>query len=66
MLGHNHFKQSYFKKIIYKVFPQATFKYFEAHLYPEKFLKLWKIYEKIMELIVPKRFSAYNVSIIKK
>ena len=55
-----------FKKIIYKVFPQATFKYFEAHLYPPMFLKIWKIYEKIMESIIPKRFLAYNVSIIKK
>lgn len=65
MLGHDHFKQSYFKKIISEVFPQTTFKYFEAHLYPLRFLKVWKIYEKIMELIVPKRFLAYNISIIK-
>lgn len=64
MLGHNHFKQSYFKKIIKEVFPLATFKYFEAHLYPQKFIRIWKIYEKIMELIIPKRFLAYNVAII--
>lgn len=66
MLGHNHFKQSYFKKIINKVFPQPTFKYFEAHLYPPRFLKIWKIYEKIMEVVIPKQFLAYNVSVIKK
>lgn len=66
MLGHSHFKQSYFKKIVNEVFPQATFKYFEAHLYPHRFIKIWKIYEKIMELVIPKRFLAYNVSFIKK
>jgi len=66
MLGHNHFKQSYFIRIVNDVFSQVTFKYFEAHFYPRRFLRLWKIYEKIMESIIPKRFLAYNVSIIKK
>lgn len=66
MLGHNHFKQNYFKEIITNIFPNATFKYFEAHFYPPRFLSIWKIYEKIMEAVIPKRFLAYNVSIIKK
>jgi len=66
MLGHNHFRQSYFKKIIKEVFPSANFKYFEAHLYPPRYLKIWKIYEKVMELIMPKAILAYNVSIITK
>ena len=66
MLGHNHFKQSYFKKIITEMFPSATFKYFEAHLYPSRYLKIWKIYEKVMESIMPKSILAYNVSIITK
>lgn len=66
MLGHNHFKQSYFKKIITEVFPSATFKYFEAHLYPVRYIKIWKIYEKVMELIMPKSILAYNISVITK
>lgn len=66
MLGHNHFKQNYFKRIINEVFPSATFKYFEAHFYPQRYLKIWKMYEKIMESIMPRCFLAYNVSIIMK
>ncbi len=66
LLGHNHFRQDYFKKIILKIFPNTSFKYFEAHLYPQKFLSFWKIYEKIMETIIPKEFRSYNVAIINK
>jgi len=65
--GHNHFKQNYFKKLIYEVFDKnIEFKHFEAHFYPKKFLKFFKVYEGIME-----RFSflkpllAYNAAIIK-
>ncbi len=66
MFGHNHFKQSYFKRIVKEIFPYATFKYFEAHLYPKKFLKIFKGYEKIMEkFLFLKPFLAYNVTIIK-
>lgn len=65
-LGHNHFKQSYFKKIINNSFNTVSFKYFECHSYPAKYLKLWKIYEKIMEKFCPNKFLAYNVAIIKK
>jgi ubiquinone/menaquinone biosynthesis C-methylase UbiE len=64
MLGHNHFKQSYFKRIIKEIFPAITFKYFEAHFYPQRYLKIWKIYEKIMESLMPKSILAYNVAII--
>lgn len=66
MLGHNHFKQSYFKKIITKVFPKANFKYFEAHYYPPRFLYIWKVYEYIMEKVIPKIFLSYNTAIINK
>ncbi|HBP51573.1 MAG: hypothetical protein UX03_C0010G0013 [Candidatus Woesebacteria bacterium GW2011_GWE1_45_18] len=66
MLGHNHFKQSYFKKIIQNIFPNAEFKYFEAHYYPQRFISFWKAYEYIMEKIVPKNFLSYNVAIIMK
>lgn len=65
---HNHFKQSYFKKLLISVFGKesVTFKYFEAHLYPPRYLRVWKIYEKIMESIMPKSILSYNVSIITK
>ncbi|HSV94374.1 MAG TPA: class I SAM-dependent methyltransferase [Spirochaetia bacterium] len=66
MLGHNHFTQKYFKKIIIKVFPQAQFKYFEAHFYPQKFISFWKIYEYIMEKLIPKKYLSYNTAIINK
>lgn len=66
MLGHEHFKQDYFRKIILNIFPNANFKYFEAHLYPQRFLSFWKGYEYIMEKIAPKAFLSYNVAIINK
>ena len=66
MLGHNHFKQSYFKRIVLTVFPNVKFKYLEAHLYPAKYLKIWKLYERIMESIIPHMFQAYNIAIIKR
>lgn len=66
MLGHNHFSQGYFKKIVSTVFPKAIFKFFEAHYYPHRFVSIWKIYEMIMETFMPSLFLAYNVSIIKK
>ena len=64
--GHNHFTQKYFQRIITDVFKNVEFKSFEAHLYPKKFLSVFKIYEKIMES-VPffKKFLAYNLAIIK-
>ena len=66
MLGHNHFKQSYFKKIILDVFNNVQFKTFEAHLYPARFIKIFKVYEKIMEKFpLLKPFLAYNSTIIK-
>jgi len=65
--GHNHFTQNYFKKLIHEVFDKnIEFKHFEAHLYPKKLLKFFKVYEKIMEKFsFLKQFSAYNVAIIK-
>lgn len=65
---HNHFAQSYFKKIIGVAFKKdnITFKFFEAHLYPRIFLPLFKIYEYVMEHLSPKQFLAYNVAIVKK
>jgi len=66
LCGHNHFRQSYFKKIIKEVFPRVSFQYFEAHLYPPKYLKIWKIYEKVMESIMPRAVLAYNVAVATK
>lgn len=66
MKKHNHFRQSYFKKIIEDVFNNVQFSFFECHLYPPKFLWFWKIYEKIMESVhIFKPFLSYNVAIIK-
>lgn len=70
ILGHNHWKQAYFENIIRDVFKnhvnEITFSNFEAHFYPSRFLFFWKIYEKIMELIMPKSILAYNIAIIMK
>ncbi len=66
MLGHNHFRQGYFKEIVSQVFPRARFSFFEAHYYPPRFLYFWKVYEYIMEKIMPKCILSYNIAIIKK
>ena len=66
MLGHNHFKQFYFKKIMTDFFQQVSFKFFESHLYPQKYIRFWKVYERFMERFCPDEFLAYNVAIIKK
>lgn len=66
MKGHNHFKQSYFRKIILDIFDNVQFKTFEAHLYPARFVKIFKVYEKVMKkfsFLEP--FLAYNVAVIK-
>ena len=67
MCGHNHFKQSYFKKIINQAFDgcEIELKFFECHLYPKNFLWFWKIYEFIMENFSSRLFLAYNVAVIK-
>ncbi|MFC1621900.1 FkbM family methyltransferase [Patescibacteria group bacterium] len=64
MRKHEHFSQSYFKKLVESVFPNAKFKYFEAHKYPEKLLWFFKLYEMLMEKFVLKSFLSYNVAII--
>lgn len=65
ILGHNHWSQNYFRKVILSGFEGATFRYFEAHFYPRNFLFLGKIYEWIMENLSPKKFLAYNTAIIE-
>jgi len=64
---HNHFKQSYFRRLISKVFPTVHFISFEAHLYPPTFLVFFKFYESIMEKVPFLRsMRAYNVAIVRK
>ena len=67
MKGHNHFRQGYFKKILRDVFGENIgFRAFEAHFYPPKLLKLFKIFEFISEKVpFLKPFRAYNLAIIK-
>lgn len=66
MRGHDHLRQGYFKKIIEEAYnkDQIAFHFFEAHSYPKSSLLFWKIYEKIMEKVIPKRFIAYNAAFI--
>ena len=64
MAGHNHWPQSYFKKVLKKVFNDIEFKFFEAHSYPWP-LWFWKKYEYFMEKFSPIQLLAYNVAIIK-
>ena len=67
MRRHNHFTQIYFKKILKDIFGEnINFRSFEAHLYPSKLLKLFKIYEFFMEHIkILAAFRDYNLAIIK-
>lgn len=62
--NHQHFRQSYFKLLIGKAFPKFKFVSFEAHLYPQKYIHFFKLYEKVMETLVPEAFRAYNVALI--
>lgn len=64
MLGHNHWRQGYFIKTVKSVFLKPSFRFFEAHFYPEKYLWFFKLYEFIMEHFVFRWFLAYNVAII--
>lgn len=65
MLKHNHWRQSYFIRVIRDVFCNVEFKFFEAHAYPFGD-KMWHIYEFLMEKVIPKNFRAYNIAIIRK
>jgi len=65
-LGHDHWRQSYFFKVIKNVFPNAKFIFFEAHNYPWGWRSFWILYEFLMEKIMPIKFIAYNVALYKK
>ena len=64
MLGHEHWKQSYFINTMQRAFQNVEFKHFEAHAYPWA-LSFWKVYEYCMENFAPEKFLAYNAAIIK-
>lgn len=66
--GHNHFTQKKFRFFIESVFKadKIQFKFFEAHLYPQALLPLFKIYEYVMERFSPRKFLSYNAAIIQK
>jgi ubiquinone/menaquinone biosynthesis C-methylase UbiE len=65
-LGHEHWVQSYFFKVVKNILPNAKFTFFEAHSYPWGWNSFWKIYEFIMEKFMPNKIIAYNIAIAKK
>lgn len=65
MLGHEHFTQNYFKKIIKDSLDDPQFKFYEAHAYPFGPVSFWELYENIMDKIIPEQFRAYNIAISK-
>lgn len=66
MLGHDHWKQSYFKRVMREAFGSqaVSFRHFEAHAYPF-LVPLWKIYEWSMDKACPRQFLAYNIALIR-
>jgi len=65
MKKHNHFRQSYFIKIINETFAKVNFHFFECHFYPPRFSGFWKVYEKFMERFnFLRSFLSYNLAII--
>lgn len=68
MKKHNHLTQSKFKRLVKQEFlkDNIRFKFFEAHLYPSKFICIFKLYEYLLEKISPNWFLAYNAAIIQK
>lgn len=65
MLGHDHWRQSYFIKVVDAVFYGAKYTFFEAHAYPWA-VGFWKIYEWFMEKFAPRQILAYNAAVIRK
>ena len=65
LLGHNHWKQRYFRKTVSDIFPKVKFSYFEAHVYPRPYW-VWNLYERFMEKFSPCAFLAYNVAIAER
>lgn len=61
--GHEHWRQSYFREIVRQVFPEATFRTFEAHAYPWGY-PMWRVYEYFLENMKLGKFHSYNVAII--
>lgn len=68
LLGkHNHFTQSYLRKLVETLYTKPKYFFFEAHFYPGKLERFFTLYEKIMESVPFLRpFIAYNLVIYKK
>mgnify|MGYP001593404415 FL=1 len=64
MKKHNHFRQSYFENLMKQVFKDVEFRYFEAHVYPPRFIRFWRLYDWLMDNFCPKQFLAYNIAIV--
>lgn len=65
MEKHDHFKQSYFYKIIGQVFQKYKITHFEGHVYPISLIKIFKVYDWVMDKLSPKQFRAYNFVMVE-
>lgn len=66
MLGHDHFTHSYFSEIVNENFDNVSINCFETHFYPFGPMKMWRMYEWLMEHLAPRELLAYNVAIVEK
>ena len=64
LLGHKHFRQKYFVNLVKEVFKDPKFTYLEIHDYNSRILWFWKIYEFIMDKLMPYQIRAYNIAVI--
>ncbi len=64
MLGHEHLRQRLFVEVVREVFGEdAQFSFFEAHLYPARLVRAFKVYERLMERLAPRSILAYNAAV---
>ena len=66
MLGHEHFAQSHFRKLVEASFPEARFGAFEAHYVPfaERVLRLQHVAEEALERMPGfARVASYNFAV---
>lgn len=64
MLGHEHLRQRLFVEVVREVFGEdVRFSFFEAHLYPARLIRAFRVYERLMERFAPRSILAYNVGV---
>jgi ubiquinone/menaquinone biosynthesis C-methylase UbiE len=66
MLGHEHFRQCHFRKLVAAVFPEARFGVFEAHYVPfaERAIRFQQAVEETLERIPGfGRLASYNFAV---